>query len=100
MEQHAATSVNGVPIRLTPERWRHIMGQHPEMADKRQGLSEAIRAPDAVYEGKGSTLVAVQRADNLYLVVIYKEIGEADGFVVTSYLTRRLGRRKLIWKQH
>ena len=94
-----ARSVNGVPIRLTGERWQHIIQQHPEMTQKRDDLLEALRTPDTVYGGHHGTLMAIRREDDLYLVVVYGESGTTDGFVVTSYLTRRPGRRKVVWRR-
>jgi hypothetical protein len=37
-----------------------------------------------------------------YIVVIYRELGEEDGFVITAFLTRRrkkLEKRRKIWEQ-
>jgi hypothetical protein len=42
--------------------------------------------------------MAVKRQDNLYLVVIYRELADTDGFVVTAYLVERLRRREVVWK--
>ncbi len=100
MEEQAAVSVNRVPIRLTEERWRHIIERHAVMVDRQAQVLGSIETPDAVHEGRANTLVAVKREDDLYLVVVYLEISESDGFVVTSYLTRRPGRRKVIWKRY
>ena len=35
-------SRNGVPVRLTTERWDHIVSQHPEMATLRDKVLECI----------------------------------------------------------
>lgn len=34
-----ATSVNGVPIRLTEERWSHITAGHPEIDSAESSLA-------------------------------------------------------------
>ncbi len=39
-------SRNGVPIRLTEERWRHIVVRHPEMDDLREAVLETLAGPD------------------------------------------------------
>jgi hypothetical protein len=36
------TSINDVPIRLTDERWQHIIGQHPELVEQQEKLLETI----------------------------------------------------------
>ena len=41
-------SRNGVPIRLTDERWQHIVTRHPEMADQRERVLETIVEPDTI----------------------------------------------------
>ena len=41
-----ADSVNGVPIRLTDERWDHIVDSHPELASYRETILDALENPD------------------------------------------------------
>ncbi len=94
----SASSVGGVPIRLTAERWRHISERHPELAELQASILRTIRQPEAVYEGNAGTLLAVRPEDGLYLVVVYRESSAEDGFVVTAYLTRRLIGGRLVWK--
>ncbi len=61
----------------------------------------AIEEPEAVYEGKEGELLAVREIERgKYLVVIYKEVSGADGFVITAFLTRRfaqIARRTKKW---
>ena len=92
-----ARSVNGVPVRLTAERWAHITERHGVMRGRQTDVIGVIESPDGVYEGREETLMAIRREDTLYLVVIYKETSVADGFVVTAYVTRRFAQRKSIW---
>ncbi len=40
-----AISKNGVPIRLTEERWQHISTGHPEIADYYYELLETVEKP-------------------------------------------------------
>jgi hypothetical protein len=91
-------SVNGVPIRLTPERWSHINHRHPELRGKEQDILNAIASPDLIQKGDVGTLMAVRRSNEKYLVVIYKEISETDGFVITAYFSKILRRRVVVWK--
>jgi hypothetical protein len=67
-----ARSVNGVPIRLTAERWAHIGNRHPEVAALQAEMLAAIHEPQAVYAGNAGTLLATARKDDLYLVVVYE----------------------------
>lgn len=46
-------SVHGVPIRLSDERWVHIVEHHDDMAGYYHDVLETVRTPDRVYEGDG-----------------------------------------------
>lgn len=58
---------------------------------------ETIEDPCATYEGiAGEYLAARELAIDKYLVVVYKEVDDRDGFVITAFLTskfKQLGRR-------
>lgn len=98
-------STNGVPIRLSEERWAHISRAHPEMGSQRECVVETVSAPELVQEGDAGELLAVRHyADtpltSKHLVVAYREVSAEDGFVVTAYLTRRPSRRRrVVWKR-
>ena len=98
MDAQVALSVNGVPIRLTVEGWRHISEGHPDLTEKQSDILAAIRSPDLIQEGDFGTLLAARRQDDLYLVVVYRELSPSDGFVVTAYRARRLRQRNVIWR--
>ncbi len=98
-----AFSIHNVPIRLTAERWHHISVGHPEVAEYYFEILEAIQFPDAVYEGKFEELLAIKafpKLNNKFVVVVYKEVSNVDGFVITSYLSNKIKEflnRKKIW---
>jgi hypothetical protein len=96
-------SKNGVPIRLTEERWFHSTEEHSEMAGYYFEVLEAMEEPEAIYEGKRGECIAVREIEKgKYIVAIYKELNKEDGFVITALLTRRrkkLERRRKIWPQ-
>lgn len=97
-------SVEGVPIRLTDERWGHICRRHPEIEGQDGKVIETIRSPEIILQGDYGEKLAVRfyRRTPLtakYLVVAYREVGASDGFVVTAYFARRLADwRKVLWK--
>lgn len=95
-----ATSKNGLPIRLTDERWAHITDEHGELAGLRGEVLKAVGDPLRIVEGGGRALLAVREVElGKYLVVVYREIA-GDGFVITAFLTRRIRsveRRKQLW---
>ncbi|HWN07828.1 MAG TPA: hypothetical protein VNO50_00840 [Pyrinomonadaceae bacterium] len=94
------TSKSGILIRLTDERWAHITDEHGELAGLRSEVLKAVEDPLRVVEGGAGELLAVRELDlGKYIVVVYRE-QENDGFVITAFLTRRLGsltRRKQLW---
>ncbi|MFN6142487.1 MAG: hypothetical protein ACK48A_09545 [Pseudanabaena sp.] len=94
---------NGLTIRLTEERWQHITAGHPELLNLQSETLQAIENPDKILEGNNGELLAVKLlGDNKYLVTIYKEEEEEDGFIITAYLTKRinsLNKRKEVWSR-
>jgi len=109
-EGRAATDVlitrsrGGVPIRLTDERWQHIASRHPEMKDYRKQVLETLGDPDCVQQGDFGELLAVRMYGGLnlgrHVVVVYRETGPDDGFVLTAYVTDRpSSRRTVLWKR-
>ncbi len=100
-------SVFGVPIRLTEERWTHIVKRHTYLKGQQELVLETVSSPDAVYEGDRDELLAVRYypvtpKGAKFLVVVYKETSQQDGFVITAYLTgkeKRLLRRRQIWRK-
>ena len=65
----------------------------------------SIAAPDIVQRGDYGALLAARYynepgAVNLFVVAVYREVGETDGFVITAYLARRLSpRREVLWSR-
>lgn len=47
-----ADSVNGVPIRLTEERWEHILDRKPNMASFTETVLDAVGDPEYILRGQ------------------------------------------------
>ena len=95
-----AWSVNGVPIRLTYERWYHIVENHDELASYFHEVLDIIERPDLVARGsKGSLKAARNMGRRKWLVVIYKELSKRDGFIITAYLLDAKPKGEVIWQQ-
>ncbi len=91
-------SVNGVPIRLTEERWEHIVSNKPYMYAFDQAVLQAIQEPTVVLRGYAGSLMAVLAlASDRFLHVVYKEVGRNDGFVITAYVSPKYNRDSVIW---
>lgn len=94
-----ARSVNGVPIRLTHERWCHIVENHDEMASYFHDVLETIEKPEFVARGhRGSLKAAGSRGRRKWLVVIYRELSKHDGFVITAYFLDRRPKGEVVWR--
>lgn len=93
-------SVNGVPIRLTEERWDHVVSNKPYMGRYYERVLEAIENPTWVLRGYAGTLIAVLAlARPSYLHVVYREVGQDDGFIITAYIARKLNRKMIVWSK-
>lgn len=91
-------SVNGVPIRLTYERWYHIIENHDDLASYFYDVLETIEKPELVVRGnKGSLKAAKSFGRKKWLVVIYKEVSKKDGFVITAYFLEEKAKGEVIW---
>jgi len=93
-------SKHGIPIRLTAERWTHIIDGHNELAGMREHILETVAFPERVLAGNRGELLAVREEEpNKFLVVVYREF-EQDGFIITAFMTRNtrfLKRRGQLW---
>ena len=97
-------SRNGVPVRLTEERWRHIMCRHLEMGDQHERALETLAEPEMIQQGDFGELLALRHYRDTPLtrkfLVVYREVSPEDGFVITAYLASRpSARRVTIWKR-
>jgi len=97
-----AYSKNGVPIRLSSERWLHIVENHDDLAGYQERILETVSDPDAIARGKSGELLALKKMGDRTLVVVYKELARDDGFVVTAFFTsqpERIQRRGVVWRK-
>lgn len=98
-------SHNHVPVRLTTERWQHIVRRHPEMENQSERVLEPVTEPDLIQQGDFGELLAIRfysetPLTSKFLVVAYREINSEDGFILTAYLTSRPSMRRItIWKR-
>ena len=104
-------SVNGVSIRLTEERWGHILEYHGELARLLDQILLTIAEPDMVFESPKdieNNLVAIRIFAELakhglaeHLAVHYKEVSNEDGFILTVFpiSADRLRRRYRLWRR-
>ncbi|GAB5046006.1 hypothetical protein [Thermodesulfovibrio sp. TK110] len=71
-------SISGIRIRLTSERWVHIVESHDYMAGNLDLILETIENPDFIVQGNKGELIAIRYYEKTsisekHLVVVYKE---------------------------
>ena len=97
---NSAISINGVPIRLTYERWFHIIENHDDLASFYYEVLENIEKPDYIIRGNHGSLKAVKNiSKSKWLVVIYRELSKSDGFIITAYFLNKKPKGEIIWQQ-
>jgi len=78
-------SKQGILIRLTDERWEHIVTEHGELSESRDAVLQAISDPERIFAGGNAELLAVREIESgKWLVVVYRE-DEQDGFIITAF---------------
>jgi hypothetical protein len=101
-----AVSKNGTPIRITDERWTHVVESHDYMAGNRELVVETVEDPDAIVTGRKGELIALRHyhatsISEKHVVVVYSEI-ENDGFLITAFMTsapETMLRKGVIWQR-
>ena len=94
-------SKNSVPIRLTAERWFHIIENHDDLAGYYDDVINAIEEPDYIIKGYREAFIALKEIEQgKFLAVVYKEISEEDGFIITAYFTSKIKLEKeaVVWR--
>ena len=96
----SVASVDGVPIRLTEERWFHIVENHDDMAGHYDDVLETVADPYLVLSGHDGSLIAVRNfGRRRYLFTIYRQLCRDEGFVITAYFGSKVNRKNAIWKK-
>lgn len=93
-------SVGGVPIRLTYERWYHIVENHDELASLFHEVLDTIESPDLVVGGNKGTLKAARNiGKRKWITVVYREASRKDGFVITAFLLEARPKGEMTWRR-
>jgi hypothetical protein len=101
----SVNSKNNRLIRLSDERIKHISINHPETKDYISWILETIENPDLIIAGDFGELLAIRLYEKTpvtydkYLMVVYKETSNLDGFILTAYFSRSINKtRRIVWK--
>ena len=91
--------VNNVPIRFPEERWNHIVENHDYLTGYYEEILRTVESPDFVLRGYKGALIAVKGIGRKkYLSVVYKELSQNDGFILSAYITPKINRGSIIWR--
>lgn len=91
-------SVNGVSVRLTDERWEHIVSNKPYMEAYYEKVLDAVEQSTWILQGYAGAQVAILTlGKQKYLHVIYREHNQEDGFIITAFISHKVNRRAIIW---
>lgn len=103
-------STNNVIIRITKERWEHIITRHP-LEEHLSDILTTITTPEMIFvppEGYPQQKLAIKSFKSfiekglaLNLTVHYKELPSEDGFLITAFVIsqKRLERMMRKWKK-
>jgi hypothetical protein len=95
-----AESINGVPIRLTDERWEHILDSHPKLASFREAVLDAVENPDYILASRrGALAAAVVLGRRAFLHVFYVEKSRRDGFILSALVEEKMSKAKIVWRK-
>lgn len=95
-------SKNGIPIRLTEERWFHIIENHDDLAGHYDDVLYTIEDPNYIIEGYRKALIGLKKGTkSKFLAVVYREVSKEDGFVITAYFTSKINleREVIRWQK-
>jgi len=101
MNMEIAKSKNNILIRLTEERWRHIVENHDDLAGYYDEVLGAIEDPDYIIQGYGEAITALKEVEKeKFLTVVYKEF-DTDGFIITAYFSSKikLDKEVILWQK-
>jgi hypothetical protein len=98
------TDHQGRTVRLTDERWRHIL-EHAEMVGMDEAVSQTLRDPQPVIRSRTDATARLNYryyfrtlAGDRWLCVVVK-YSETDAFVLTAYLTDKPKKGEVLWRK-
>ncbi|MCP4625406.1 MAG: hypothetical protein GY850_18075 [bacterium] len=77
------------------------MNNKPYMEPHYDSMLTAVENPTWVLRGYAGSLIAVVPVrKHAYLHTVYKEINLNDGFIITSFISKKVNRRMIIWPKN
>lgn len=99
-------SRNGVPIRITDERWTHVVEAHDYMAGNLDMVVETVEDPDYIVAGRTGEFIALRHYETTslsekHVIAVYREFADR-GFLITAFMTSHLDtilRKGIVWQK-
>jgi hypothetical protein len=90
-------------IKLTKERWNHIVKTHPELKDRLEDLKGALEDPELIKRSIYDENVALfyRYYEHIYEgkhMCIVVRLDEES--IVTAYITDRVKKGEVVWKKN
>ena len=94
----------GLQIRLTDERLRHILRRHSYLVGMERVIPETLETPEEVRRSTSDPSHVILyyrwytgiRIGDKYMCVVVRML-EEDAFVITAYMTDRIKQGEAIW---
>jgi len=90
----------GQLIRLTDERWQHIIERHPEVEKHLVKIQSTIQNPDIIVKNRYNQSERYYhryfKSLTNYLIVI---IEYEKNFVITTFISRKIKKGEILWKK-
>lgn len=84
-------SKNDMHVRLTDERWEHIVTEYSELSGLRDLVLQTVNDPEVMLSrNMGEPIALGESEEGIRLTVVCLE-AKLDGFVNTSFASGRLG---------
>ena len=99
-------SKKGIPIRITDERWIHVVESHDYMAGNLDLVVETVEDPDYIVAGRKGEVIALRHYETTSIseksvVAVYRELTD-DGFLITAFMTSQpetILRKGVLWRK-
>ena len=80
-----------IPIRITDERWIHVVESHDYMAGNLDLVVETVENPDYIVAGRKGEVIALRHYETTSIseksvVAVHRELTD-DGFLITAFMT-------------
>lgn len=90
----------GRQIRLTEERWQHMIERHPEIKNHLSKIQTTIQNPDVIianhYNRNERYYHKYFKSLKNYLIVI---IEYRKHFIITAFIARKIKKGEILWKR-